>query len=161
MEYKVINNFLEENYFKELKHILFLSEFPWFWKDSTTPEKNDHFYFTHSFYNENKINSFYYEKFIINILNKLNCLKPIQVRANLTINKNKIYKTGFHIDYKNCKTAILYMNTCNSETILNKTKKIKIKSIENRLLLFNSNINHCAIIKKDVERRIIINFNFI
>jgi len=52
------------------------------------------------------------------------------------------------------------MNTCNGYTILDKKEKIKITSEENKILLFNSQIEHAAVSQTDVDRRIIINFNY-
>jgi hypothetical protein len=103
-----------------------------------------------------------FNEYIVTILDKLDCFIPIQIRANLYTNQNKKVNSSFHIDYtlKQGKTAILYMNTCESETVLFKNKKIKIKSKENRILIFDSLIEHSVIINTDVPRRIIINFNY-
>lgn len=163
MKYKIIDNFLDKTLFEEIKNILFFNEVPWFWRDKTTPNKNDSFYFTHSFFNNNRINSSLFEKCIFPFLNLLNCLSLIEVRANLIVNRNKDYCSSYHKDYNNDKvtTAIFYLNTCNSETILFKKNQIKIKSIENRILIFDAKIDHYAVYKQDVDRRIILNFNYI
>ena len=68
----------------------------------------------------------------------------------------------FHCDRKyDCTTAILYMNTNNGYTLLGEKEKIKIKSEENTMLIFNSQIKHCAVSQTDTERRVVINFNYI
>ena len=100
-------------------------------------------YFTHSFYNDNRINCDTYFKYIIPILNKLNSKAVIEVRSNLTPSvffKNKY--SDFHIDNNfNCKTAILYLNNCDGGTEFKINNKIKfIKSEENKIVIFDSNI---------------------
>jgi hypothetical protein len=52
------------------------------------------------------------------------------------------------------------MNNNNGATILDDTKKIKIDSIENRMVVFDSQIKHCALIQSDSKRRIILNINY-
>jgi hypothetical protein len=163
MDYKVIDNFLDKVFFEDFKKKIFLDECPWYWRNNTTSyHKDDPFYFTHSFYNNSQITSPLFNEYIVTILDKLDCFIPIQIRANLYTNQNKKVNSSFHIDYtlKQGKTAILYMNTCESETVLFKNKKIKIKSKENRILIFDSLIEHSVIINTDVPRRIIINFNY-
>jgi hypothetical protein len=163
MNYKIIDNFLEKNLFDNIKNTLFNSEMPWFWRSKTTPNKKDSFYFTHSFYKDYKINSSLFEICIIPFLNQLNCLSLIEVRANLTVNRNKEYCSSYHTDYNDSRvtTSIFYLNNCDSETILFKKNPIKIKSKENRILIFDATIDHSAIYKQNVDRRIILNFNYI
>ena len=161
IKYKVIDNFLEKNFFKNFKKLMFSENINWYWRNKTVVNEKDSFYFTHSFYNDWKINSAFFSEYINPVLIKLNCFTPIQIRANLTINQKK-NNVSFHTDYniKESKTAILYMNTCNSCTVLSKNEKIKIKSKENRLLIFDSLIEHSVLLESDVLRRIVINFNF-
>jgi hypothetical protein len=75
------------------------------------------------------------------------------------IKHDKQYKSDYHVDFEYpCKTAILYLNTCNGYTEFN--KKTKIKCEENKILIFDSNIEHCAVSQTDAEKRIVINFNY-
>ena len=79
----------------------------------------------------------------------------------MCLKQKEIKKLYFHTDYAfKCKTAILYMNNNNGATILDDTKKIKIDSIENRMVVFDSQIKHCALIQSDSKRRIILNINY-
>jgi len=159
MKHKVIDNFLQKDIFENLKLFLMSDEVGWYWKEHMT--KNDNFFFNHCFYNNDKPRSHVFEKFIIPLLIKLECKALIEARANLMLKKNICYQSNFHIDRKfNCKTAIFYINTNNGYTLLDKNKKIKIKCVENRMLIFNSKILHAAFSQTDVERRIVINFNY-
>jgi hypothetical protein len=165
MNYKVIANFLPVKEFKILQDYLFNSEIGWFFRDSQTRDsKNKDYYFTHSFYNNFRINSEVFIPLIVPILNKLNAVMIDEVRANLFVNRFKQIKSEAHIDkpYKNCTTAILYMNTNNGYTNLNiNNKDIKILSEENKILIFNNEIKHSAVSQTNTARRIIINFNYL
>jgi hypothetical protein len=71
------------------------------------------------------------------------------------------YDCEWHVDRPfQCKTAILYLNNCNGYTLLKTNPITKIESIENRMLLFDSKIQHKAISQTDSKRRIVINFNY-
>ena len=51
-EHKIIDNALELNLFKKISDMMFNTNFPWFYADSIAykGEKEEHFYFTHTFY---------------------------------------------------------------------------------------------------------------
>ncbi len=161
---QIIKNFLEKNFFQDLQKLITESEFAWFQrKTMVTGTTNNLGYFTHSFYNNNQINCDTYFKYIIPILNKLNSKAIIEVRANLTPSvffKEK--NCNFHTDNSfNCKTAILYLNTCDGGTEFKINNKIKfIKSEENKIVIFNSNIEHRATTSQNEDFRYILNFNY-
>jgi hypothetical protein len=120
MKIEIYKNFLEKEFFLSLKKLIIDQEFPWRFRPKMTDsdDKNGTFYFTFSFFNELKVNSDLYYPYIVPILKQLNCLAPIQVRANLNINKDNA-KSAWHTDYNFlCKTAVLYINTCNGGTEL-------------------------------------------
>jgi hypothetical protein len=164
MKIEIYKNFLEEPFFLSLKNLITDQDFPWRFRPKMTPTldvSNDNFYFTYSFFNELKINSEYYIPFILPILTKLNCMAPIQIRANLNIQKEDA-KSGWHTDYKNkSKTAILYLNNCNGGTELQLKNKNKfIKSEENKIVIFDSNIKHRGIVQTDTQTRYFLNVNY-
>jgi hypothetical protein len=159
LDYKIINNFLEKDILDNFKNILFSNNIEWFFLPHMTRE--DHYFFNHCFYNNFVPRSPYYLGYIEPILIKLKVNAVCEVRANLQLKGKNQYQSGFHVDRPfECKTAILYMNTCNGYTILDENKKIKIYSEENKMLIFNSQIKHAAMSQTDVDRRIVINFNF-
>jgi hypothetical protein len=157
---KEIKNFLPIEQFKKLQNLILNLDFPWRIRESMSSNDNN-INFTYSFFNENKINSELYNEYIIPILIKLKCNAPIQIRANLSLNKF-FNKSGWHIDYNlNNTTAILYMNTCNGGTEFKINEKIKsIIAEENKIVIFSSKIEHRASTSTDVDRRYIINFNY-
>ena len=158
LNYKIINNFLEKDLFKKIQTILFSDKINWYFKEHMTT--NDNYFFSHGFYNNHMPDSLLYND-IIPILEKLNVKSLIEAKANLVLKKEKIFKSEFHVDrdYK-CNTAILYMNTCNGYTLLDSIKKIKVDCNENTMLIFESQINHASVSQTDVDRRIVINFNY-
>ena len=85
MSVKIIKNFLDKDFFQDLQNLITQSEFPWFQRKTMVEGTTDNLgYFTHSFYNNNRINCDTYFRYIIPILNKLNLKAVVEVRANLT-----------------------------------------------------------------------------
>jgi hypothetical protein len=81
----------------------------------------------------------------------------------LSIGKKDIYESSWHTDLDdgNSKTAIMYMTTCNAKTLLDVEKEIiNVDSVENRILIFDTDIRHKMISATDTKRRIIINLNY-
>lgn len=159
MKYKEINNFLPKEQFNIFKNILFSSDMSWFWREHML--EKDNYFFNHCFYKNDSPKSNLYDNFVVHILKELNYKSIIEARANLMLKKEKQYFSEYHVDRDfKCNTAILYMNTCNGYTLLDKNKKIKINCEENKILIFDSQIYHCAVSQTDVDRRIVINFNY-
>tara|TARA_B100001564_G_C20384614_1_gene553881 strand:- start:129 stop:626 length:498 start_codon:yes stop_codon:yes gene_type:complete len=162
---KIIENFLDKTFFEDLKTLVLESEFAWFKRKTMVKNTTNNLgYFTHSFYNDHKINCNTYFEFILPILNKLNAKAIIEARANLqpSVFFNKNGKTDFHIDNTyNCKTAILYLNTSDGGTEFKFKDKIEfIESEENKIVVFNSNTEHRAVSSKNSDFRYLINFNY-
>ena len=157
---KEIKNFLPVQEFKKLQNLIFHLDFPWRIRKSMT-NLDENIYFTHSFFNNYTVNSDYYKEYIIPILIKLKCVSPMEIRANMFLNK-LFNKSGWHTDYNfNDRTAILYLNNCNGGTELKIKNKIKfVKAEENKILIFEGNVEHRACTSTDVDKRYIINFNY-
>ena len=157
---EVINNFLDLESFKNLQNLILHLDFPWRRRESmASNDKN--IYFTYSFFNENRINSEFYDQYIIPFLKKLNCNAPVEIRANMFLNK-LFNKSEWHSDYNlNSKTAILYLNSCNGGTELKIKEEIKfIKAEENKLIIFPTKTIHRVCTSTDVDVRYIININY-
>ena len=161
MNYNIIENFLDKELFEKFKTEIFSGNVNWFYKPHMTYSNKDNGFFSHTFYQNHEITSQYFNDFISPILKKLNCVSIVEVRANLMIQRNEVYYSDFHTDRDfKCKTAILYMNSCNGGTELGLEEKINITSEENKMLIFDSDIPHRAVSQTDVERRIVINLNY-
>jgi hypothetical protein len=165
LNYKIIDNFLEKEDFYKFQEEIIKNNLPWYYRSYQTYESvndlDDVGYFSLCFFNNfaNDFNGFNY--FLYKIYEKLECKALIQSRANLSLREKENKKLYFHIDYPfKCKTAVFYMNTNNGATILDENKKIKIDSIENRMVVFDSQIRHSALTQSDTKRRICININY-
>ena len=89
---RVIERALETSKFKNIYNIITNTEFPWYYNDSSVDDDKIS-YMSHLFVKFGKPNS----DFFYLIEDVLKILKPIEllhIRANLIINKNKIWKDG-------------------------------------------------------------------
>ena len=151
------DNFLNKTDLNNIKDLLLSNNFPWFYSNTQVKAKKDCSYFFHSFFNNNRPNSNY-----LNALQPiLDTLKPvalINIRANLMIKKPNS-NSNYHIDGQGARTAIFYVNTNNGCTEFKQDQK-RVKSVENRMLIFSSGLTHRAIGQTDTDQRIVINFNY-
>ena len=167
MSYKIIDNFLDKDLFLKISDDLTGENTPWFLRKQDVDSKqakNKNGYFSFCYYNNHRPDHPLYYQHIEPILKKLNVLSLVQVRANLVLKSEDTIECGYHIDYNSNKTTtgILFLTECNAKTVLKVDKdEIFINNKENRMLLFNTNILHKVIYQTDVERRYIINFNFL
>jgi hypothetical protein len=177
-KFTVHENFLDTEFFEETKNTIIDLNFPWRRRDSMTSgvlspdpvvkdlfssinDVNDSLFFAYTFYNKMEVLSDLYKPYVIPILEKLEAVAPIQVRANLSI--SALYKQcHWHRDYGfKCKTAILYLNDCDGGTELNINNEITfIKADANKMLIFDTDILHRGITSKEQPVRYIINFNY-
>tara|TARA_R110000782_G_scaffold185454_1_gene275614 strand:- start:87 stop:611 length:525 start_codon:yes stop_codon:yes gene_type:complete len=163
--FKIIDNFLDDELYKNLNTVLKGEFFNWFIEKEDTDDntKNLNGFFNHNFYRNNEPASPYFKTLIIPILEKLNIFSIINIRANLSLRDVDTIESGVHTDNESnsAYTAILFLTKCNAKTVLElPEKKINVESIENRMLIFKSKIKHKVIYHTDVHKRFVINFNF-
>jgi hypothetical protein len=156
---KILNNVIKNDEALKIKDLLISQTFSWFYIEGVVFEKENNFQFTHMFYDNFKINSNYFE--ILNPI--LNVLKPsaiIKIKANLLLKDTKVTEHTMHIDTntKNSKTAVYYVNTNNGYTKFSDGKKVSSKI--NRLVTFDSNLEHAGTTCTDSNYRIVLNFNY-
>ena len=167
MKHKVIDNFLDEEYFNSLEN-LFIDKkntvnviMPWFFKKTVANDlvENNIFYMTHMFYDGNRPTSNLYEK-LVPLLEKLKAICLIRVKANFYPNTTVLHEHPKHIDMDFPNSgAILSLNTCDGYTKLE--DGTKINSVANRMLLFDPNTEHCSTTTTNDYARINININYI
>lgn len=122
-------------------------------------EKNK-FQFNHVFHDGIQINSPHFN-LLIPLLVKIKVKKILRIKINLQPRTNKKIVHRWHTDLREeCKTGIFYLNTCNGYTEFKKPKK-KVKSLANRFVEFNSNIEHRGTTCTDKKYRLVLNFNYI
>ena len=176
MTYKIYDNFLDEENFLNLKNIMLGHTFPWyynektvtnymenpaFYKDDKSFVKDGDYQFTHIFYTDQQVSSTF-SHLVVPLVQKINTSAVVRVKANLTNKTNRPIVYGFHVDYgnapSNLKSAVYYVNTTNGPTLFE--DGTEIESIENRLVVFDSNLVHSAVSQTDQSARVIINLNF-
>ena len=152
---KIIKNFLDQQDFINLKEFC-LGNCNWFYRRHMT--WNDDPFFNHCFYNLHRVQSDHYD-LVLPLIKKLDVKAVIQIRANIVLAKEKPYKSDLHTDVNdlNSTTAIYYLTTCNGYTLIGDKK---IKSIENQIVIFDSNIKHQMVSQTDTPERIVINLNY-
>ena len=156
--YTIIENFLNKEDLFNLNEVILKNNFPWY--STGIVREIEDLQFCHFFYIDEKINSPFFN-LIDPILIKLKVKKLIRVKANVVLKNNTIMEHGFHIDTeeKNAKTAVFYCDTNNGFTKL--ISGDIIKSVENKILIFDSKIMHTGTTCTDKPRRTVINFNYI
>jgi hypothetical protein len=157
------HNFLEDNDFFNLADVMFGPHFPWFFQPRKVSESVQLTYktcqYTHMFYDDNKINSNFYD-LIIPLIEKLNVRSLIRVKANMTIGDPEPIESGMHVDfpYEDSKTAVFYLNSNNGYTLFENGKQIP--SEQNSIALFESQLKHCGVTCTDEQVRVVININY-
>lgn len=158
--FEIKKNFLEKEQFTKLKELITEQDFPWRIRGEMTPGDTS-YYFNFSFYNYQDVNSPLYTDYILPIFNQLESKAVIQARANMFLS-DLFTISGWHTDYDfKCKTAILYLNSCDGGTHFKINGKTKfIEAEENQIVIFDSNIEHRAVTSKNCSIRYIINLNY-
>ena len=158
-EIKTIKNCLSKEDFTNIKNTLFSDYFPWYLNVGVNTSTDNYTQFTHTFFNNHIQNSNLLDN-LKPIINFLNPLALIRVKANLLTKTNEIIKHGFHVDQNfKCTTAIFYVNTNNGYTEFESGEKVY--SEENKLVIFDTFLKHSGTTCTDLNERIVINFNFV
>ena len=163
MKYEVIDQFLPKDIFGKIKSNMIHPDFTWNLCNSVSNSdesfllKNSSYYFVHIFFNKIFVDENI--KFLLPLLDRIDCKSLIRIKGNLYPSTEKVYEHNNHVDYNySHKGAIFYLNTNNGKTILNNT--IEINSVENRLLYFDPSIIHKSTTCSDKKYRLNININY-
>ena len=165
---QVIDNFLPEYYFRQISNMILGPEFPWYFNDSAVVRGYDIGYqFVHTLYNRDRggIASNRYPLFDF-VQQKLGVKRLDRIKMNLNTRTFFHRKSGFHNDQRHPreghplhqKTAVFYINTNNGWTEFK--KGCKVKSVANRIVIFDSNLEHTGVTCTNEKRRVIVNFNY-
>lgn len=159
MNVKIIDDFLDKNDFNNLKNKFLSNDFPWYYQNMKVIKNDGDFQFTHVFFENFKINSDYFS--LLNTFSTLLNIKIlIKAKINLTVKTNKIKIFKFHTDVNgDCNTAIFYLNSNNGKTVF-KNKK-EVESIENRIVIFPSNLEHTGTSHTNAPFRMVLNLNYL
>jgi len=155
----IYKNFLDKKTFTDIKEKIMSDYMPWYFNDGVNIREDKNFQFTFTFVDEKRIHCIKeHFKIIEPLLKKIKYKKINRIKANLLTQTTDIVEQGFHIDQPQGTTSIFYINNCNGYT---KFKDgTKIKSEENKLVEFNSKLQHTGSSCTDKKRRVVINFNY-
>jgi len=171
---KIIDNFLTKQDHINILSLLTDVKFNWHFNknvvyhDKPSLSLND-FQFTHVFYRDNNPTSQYYP-ILSPILSRLKCDVLVRAKANLRTPTLTIEESDMHTDIafpsilekqevmSAMKTAIYYVNTNDGYTIFKNGDKVN--SVENRAVIFPTNLQHAGSTHTNSKYRIVINFNF-
>lgn len=165
MTMQIFDDFLEPGEFNQMQRVFLSEEFPWFYNNNVVcgQGNRDLFQMCHTFYYAWEWRTDY-RNLIAPVVNQLDILQPLRIKANLTFKMDKNYEGGYHIDFnakdiiqKN-KTAIFYVTTTDGPTLFE--DGTKCDCVENRLVLFDNGIQHSGTFATDAKQRVVVNFNF-
>ena len=170
----VQDNFLDKDYFRYLKSLVFSPEFTWnmsviigplpennsFIKNDHQPE--DDLQFIHVAYADHNILSDFYNRLgpMFRDMQLYNCMK---IKINMLPRQEKIIEHGMHVDYPEAPlgnlTSVFYFNTNNGYTKFATGEKVE--SVENRLVTFPVHIPHTGSTNTcDARGRCVMNINW-
>ena len=163
---QVIDNFISKYDFDNLTSSIF--DIPWFFStisneddpnDNLLCESLDNFHFTHLFFKDFQVTSNYSE-LITPILEKLNPRALVKIKANMNPRTQKIIEHVFHsdLDYIDSFTSVYYVNTNDGYTLFE--DGTIVESVENRMVIFPSNLKHTGTTCTNQRSRVVINFNY-
>ena len=157
MNIKIIDNFLDKEYFNLLNNQFLSNEFPWYFQKGKVFENDGDYQHTHLFFDNNKINSNYFN-LIEPFLSKLNIKSLVKIKLNLTLKESVFKKFNLHTDVNfDCNTSIFYLNTNNGKTIF---ENKEVDSVENRMVKFSSSLKHSGTSTTDASYRMVLNLNY-
>jgi len=158
--FKIIDNFINEGDLAVLKSVLESNSFPWYFQKTSVKGSSNKLdcHFGHNFYLNDNVSSDHI-KWLNPIIEKLKVNSLIRVKANLTMKSDKQLNTTPHLDQMfDCKVALYYLDTNNGPTTINNKK---VDSVQNRIVIFNSDVKHYSTTCTDKQTRITLNFNYV
>jgi|TARA_R100001463_G_scaffold126488_1_gene184244 hypothetical protein len=156
--FEIKDNFFKKNQYNSMKNIVTDDRFSWFIQHGICHEGDKGVFFSHTFYNENGINSNFYEKIVIPFIEKLKIKRLFRAKLNLYTKTNKKIIHGFHKDREdNHMVVLFYFNENNGHTVF---RNKKVKSEDNRAVMFNGSLEHSSTSCSDQDYRITLNLNY-
>ena len=157
MNYELIDNFLEPKDLKTIQDLFLGNKIAWNCLDGAVSPNDGNYQFVHVLYTQYSPCSPFFDA-LGPIWQKLQPCSIVRSKANLNMKTIEHVESEYHTDVDNCITAIYYVNTNNGYTEFQ--NGMKVDSIENRIVIFNSNEKHRAVTTTDTARRVVINFNY-
>ena len=173
---RIKDNFLDDKYLIQLEELINNPYFAWYLNEEQTKGADDGCWFSHLIYDktgpkelklpreisEKTFSCSEFSPLLIKIFNNLNYVDLYRITINLLLRQKNQSISAFHTDFEDeikITTAIFYLNTNNGYTEFENGDKIDC--IRNRLIMFPVNTLHRAVGCTDVNKRIVLNFNFL
>ena len=158
MKVKTEKNFLNQDDFNKLRSAALVAPF-YFYGYVSNSKNRDGYYFTHDIFTNSKIFSSDIFELMAPVFKKLEMKALYKAKINLYPSTHKILQHDQHVDslFK-CKAFILSLNTCDGFTKVG--KNIKIPSVENQGIFFDSDVPHNSTTCTDQDIRLNININY-
>jgi|TARA_R110002050_G_scaffold112114_4_gene226163 hypothetical protein len=171
MNYKITDDFLDNETFQQLKSIILNPLFDWNYVPMTDslgedPTKSSG-QFVHLAY-ANCVPKTTFFNSLLPVLNRLNVTTLNRVKLNLQPRTNEIVKGISHVDMagemdletmRTWTTSVYYINSNNGYTEFESGERIESK--ENRMVEFQSTMLHRGTTCTDEQTRVVINFNYL
>ncbi len=160
---EVIDNFLPQEQFNDLVDHITSAMFPWYFEDDVAYANEQgqwNFYSMHLIYADHHLRSTkeVWEK-AAPLLDKMDVKSLVRMKVNMYPKTPKVIHHQNHLDYSwPHNGAIFYLNDNDGLTVLE--DGTEIKSVANRLLLFDSSKPHHSTTTTNADRRLNINFNY-
>ncbi len=165
MDYKIIKNFLDKETFtfiqqKTMGRGLNRCDMAYFFNSTVAydDEKTNQCYFTHSLYEYDQPQSGFFESILVPLAKRLDLKSLIRAKVNLYPKTEKVVEHDSHTDLSFPHLGCVYsINTNDGYTRLG---DIKIPSIENQALIFDSSKPHNSTTCTNALARFNININY-
>jgi regulator of PEP synthase PpsR (kinase-PPPase family) len=176
MSYQILDNFLEQSDFENIRKSIINNRFPFYIQDTVAYNKTQqnfnaefenqywNWYAIHTIYDDDEPKSELYSIIKDTIVKKIKTITQVnsllRIKVNLYPHTDIIKQHDMHKDYDGShKAAVFSLNTCDGYT-----KFIDgdiINSIENRIVLFDGSEYHCSSTTTNAKARYNINFNWL
>ena len=161
---EVFDNFLEHELFKKISNKIINSK--WSYSDliisldkRICDELDNHQMYNMIYSDDEPKSDMFHLIRGIMMNDKFNFKSLIKIKANLSFRTTEKIIHGYHVDVPyECKTAIYYLNTNDGCTMFEDGREVG--SVENRLVIFNSQLEHTGTTCTDQKIRSVINFNY-
>ena len=159
---EIKDNFLDNKHLIQVDELIDDPYFAWYLHEEQVVGENDGCWFSHLIYEFDEPKSVFCDPVIKIFKNYLRYVYLYRITVNLLLKQENPSISAFHTDFGDeikITTAIFYLNTNNGYTEFENGDKIDC--IRNRLIMFPVNTLHRAVGCTDVNKRIVLNFNFL
>ena len=153
---KIIDDFLSEDEYHNLRSFIQDSRFPWTYGKTISESKFCQL--THCFYQYDEPTTFFQN--VEFFRERLDMASLVRIKANLNpvTETLQIHDDAWHNDFDDMTTAIYYLNTNNGFTKFENGDKVD--SVANRIVIFDSNLKHTGTSCTDDYARVLLNINY-